>query len=80
MKSKSLKGVVLLSAVLALAAAAFFFLRGPTGATTDYGGEIESTQVPEFLALDATRWVNGTPTSLKSLHGDPVLIEAWSPS
>lgn len=32
---------------------------------------------PEFPSVDPNRWVNGTPTTLASLHGDVVLVESW---
>jgi hypothetical protein len=55
-------------------------LRGPSGATTDYGGSIAARAIPEFPTADPARWVNGAPTSMANLRGQVVFIEAWSPS
>lgn len=54
--------------------------RGPTGATTEYGGSIEPRLVAEFTSTDAARWVNGAPAPLGSLRGEVVFIEAWAPA
>jgi hypothetical protein len=32
---------------------------------------------PEFSSLEPARWVNGSPASLASAHGDVVLVESW---
>jgi hypothetical protein len=53
--------------------------RGPSGASATFGGELEAASVPDFPSLAAERWVNGSPTSLASLRGSVVLIEAWAP-
>lgn len=36
--------------------------------------------VPDFASTDASAWVNGAPTTLASLRGSVVLVEAWSPT
>lgn len=66
--------------LVGLGAGGYLFLRGPSGASTLYGGDIEAAQIPEFLKLDDAHWVNGKPTKLASLKGKPVLIEAWGPA
>jgi hypothetical protein len=77
------RGIKIAGAVALLAAAAVLGLRvwrGPIGATTEYGGTLESRLVAEFPATDASRWVNGAPAPLASLRGEVVLIEAWAPA
>ncbi len=54
--------------------------RGPIGATTEYGGTLESRLVADFSSTDPGRWVNGAPASLASLRGEVVVIEAWAPA
>jgi hypothetical protein len=54
--------------------------RGPSGATTEYGGTLAPKLVAEFSSTDAGRWVNGAPTPLASLRGEVVFIEAWAPA
>jgi hypothetical protein len=65
---------------LAVGIGACRILRGPSGATTDYGGSIEARAIPEFPSAETSRWVNGAPTPMASLRGQVVFIEAWSPS
>jgi hypothetical protein len=72
---------VALAAVLALGVVARFVIgRGPSGATTEYGGSLPAKEVPEFTSLDAGRWVNGAPMSLASARGEVLIIEAWHPA
>ena len=75
-----LKYAAAFALLVGVLAGGYFFLRGPTGASTLYGGDVEATLVPEFLRLDDAHWVNGKPTKLASLKGKPVLIEAWGPA
>jgi hypothetical protein len=76
-------GIKVAVAVALLGAASFVGLRvwrGPVGATTEYGGAIEARVLPDFPSSDAGRWVNGAPTTLASLRGEVVFIEAWAPA
>jgi hypothetical protein len=70
------------AAVLVLAAGfgAMRIVRGPSGASSAYGGSIEANAPPELPSNDANAWVNGAPTTLAALHGSPVLLEVWSPT
>ena len=73
--------VMAAAALVAVAAfAAMRVWRGPSGATTEYGGTLASRLLPEFPSSDAARWVNGAPAPLASLRGEVVLIEAWAPA
>ena len=71
-----------LIAALTVGAAVIGFrvYRGPTDASSEYGGELAALPVPDFSSLSPERWVNGAPTSLASLRGSVVLIEAWHPT
>jgi hypothetical protein len=72
---------ICLAAALALGIVARFALRrGPSGATAEFGGSLPAKEIPEFPSLDASRWVNGAPTSLASLRGEVVILEAWHPA
>jgi hypothetical protein len=55
-------------------------MRGDTGATSELGGGLEATVIPEFSSSEPGRWVNGAPMSLEKLRGSVVLIEAWHPT
>lgn len=35
---------------------------------------------PDFASTDASAWVNGAPTTLASLRGHVVVVEAWHPT
>jgi hypothetical protein len=35
---------------------------------------------PDFASTDADAWVNGAPTTLASLRGHVVVVEAWHPT
>jgi hypothetical protein len=72
----------ILLAVGVLVVAAFVGLRvyrGPSGATSAYGGDLEARLLPEFPKAGAESWVNGAPQSLAALRGSVVLVEAWHP-
>jgi hypothetical protein len=60
-------------------AARYKMSRGKSGASAAYGGSLEAKVVPEFTTQDASRWVNGAPTTIAAHRGNPVLIESWSP-
>jgi hypothetical protein len=68
-----------LIAVGAVGVGARRVMRGPSGATTEYGGALAATVVPEFTSQAADRWVNGAPTTLAAARGQVVLVEAWHP-
>ena len=68
------------AAALVAVGALFVLRRGPSGATTEYGGSLPTKEVPEFTSLDAARWVNGAPASLASARGQVLIIEAWHPA
>jgi hypothetical protein len=70
-------GIVLAAAT---AVAGFRLWRGPSGASRDYGGELEARSVPDFPSLAGERWANGAPTSLASLRGNVIVVEAWHPT
>jgi hypothetical protein len=77
-KGTKIAGAVVLLGVVAVGGLRVW--RGPIGATTEYGGTLESRLVAEFPTTDASRWVNGPPAPLASLRGEVVLIEAWAPA
>jgi hypothetical protein len=54
--------------------------RGPTGATTGYGGTLAAQDVPDFPSQEPARWVNGAPVRLADARGQVLLIEVWHPS
>lgn len=66
--------------VLGLGFAAVHHLKGPAGATVDYGGSIESRTIPEFASADQASWANGAPVMLAAAKGSPVILEIWSPT
>ncbi len=75
--------IKLAAPVVLLGAVAFAGLRvwrGPIGASTEYGGALEARVLPDFPSTEANRWVNGAPSTLASLRGEVVLIEAWAPA
>jgi hypothetical protein len=76
---RALKVAGISGVLVVLAAAGFWYLRGPTGASKDYGGALEAALVPDFPTLSPERWVNGAPTSLAAARGSVVVIEAWAP-
>jgi hypothetical protein len=71
---------ICVAAALVLVVGARFAMRGPSGATTEYGGSLPTKEVPEFTSLDVGRWVNGAPVSLAGARGEVLLIEAWHPA
>jgi hypothetical protein len=78
--SKALKVALVVSLLGAAGAVGFRLWRGPTGATAEYGGKLESLVVPDFSSSEPARWVNGAPLSLSALRGEVVFIEAWAPA
>jgi hypothetical protein len=69
----------ILGVLVALAAIGLWYVRGPSGASKDYGGSIEAALVADFPTLSPERWVNGAPQSLAAARGSVILIEAWAP-
>jgi hypothetical protein len=78
--SKGLRIALVIALVGAAGAVGLRLWRGPTGATAEYGGKLESLLLPDFSSSEPARWVNGAPVSLPALRGEVVFIEAWAPA
>jgi hypothetical protein len=76
---RALKIGLIVAVLGGVAVAGLRMARGPSGASSSFGGNLEATALPDFPSLAPEHWVNGAPTSLASLRGSVVLIEAWAP-
>jgi hypothetical protein len=76
---RAAKIAILAVAVATIAIFAFRVVRGPSGASRDYGGRLEPVAVADFPSRDPERWVNGAPPSASELRAGVLLIEAWHP-
>lgn len=79
MKKRALIATAVLVGLGALGYAGFRVYRGPTGASTAWGGAVAAETLPEFYADEHVRWVNGEAQTLAAHRGHPVLIEVWAP-
>ena len=79
--SRSVRLIVQLAITAALLAGialvAFRLMRGPVGASTAYGGQIEAEAVPPLPVGRAASWVGPSPAA--ALPAKALLIEAWHP-
>jgi hypothetical protein len=77
---RPVKIALAVAAAALIAIAAGGLLRGPTGASTEFGGQLAATVLPEFTSMSPERWANGAPLSLAEQRGSVILIEAWHPT
>lgn len=79
--SRSIRLILQLAITVALltgiALVAFRLMRGPVGASTAYGGQLEAEAVPPLPVDRAASWVGQAPA--RALPAKALLIEAWHP-
>lgn len=65
--------------VIVLGAVGYWYVRAPSGASTEFGGSLAASAVPEFPSQNPEHWVLGSPVKLADARGSVILIEAWAP-